>query len=647
MPATGDRERDHAMLDSLGKKAGKWVVQGLLLLLVASFGLWGIGDYVTGRFDSNVASVGGIDISARDYSREVNRELQAVQGRLGTILDQDQIRSLGIHQRALQTLVARALIDQSAQDLGLAVTDEVVVRQIRRAPEFQGATGQFDRFRFEQVLARNGWSEQAYIRLMRADLARQQLLRSLNLVPGEAPKYLVDRIYRYRMERRKTRYLVLPNDAAGEIASPTEEDLAKFHEQNSDVYTSPEFRRVTFLTLAPADLVDEIEVSDEDLQAEYNARADEFITPASREVRQLVFDSAERAQAAYDRVKAGEDLASVAADMLGQTAADISLGRVTRDDLLPELADAVFALGDGETTPPTQSPFGWHVIQVSGIEAGGQTPLAEVRDKLRADVALRLAEDRLFDLANTLDDRLAGGATLEEAAADLPVRIQTLAAIDNRGRTPDDVAAPGLPTQPEFIQTVFETEPGTEPVLNESTDGSYFLLRVDDSTPPRLKPLAEVRAAVISAWTKQQRETKARALAQKLVERLKGGTGLDAIARELELPVATSEPFTRSGGGDPAISAELRQEIFGAQAGDAVAAAHPDQPAQVIAVLDEILPADPAIDPDRLRQLAAQVASSYQNDALQQFQVAVQSDIDVRINAQAVDQVVNPGAAQR
>ena len=91
------------MLNVLRQKAGSWVVKVLLLLLVVSFAIWGIGDVFFGGVQNpTVAKVGGSEISAGELSEAFNRSLNDLQRRLGSSIDREQAIRLGLMQQSLQ-----------------------------------------------------------------------------------------------------------------------------------------------------------------------------------------------------------------------------------------------------------------------------------------------------------------------------------------------------------------------------------------------------------------------------------------------------------------------------------------------------------------------------------------------------------------
>jgi peptidyl-prolyl cis-trans isomerase C len=63
------------------------------------------------------------------------------------------------------------------------------------------------------------------------------------------------------------------------------------------------------------------------------------------------------------------------------------LGWFKKTDMVPEFANAAFAMKDGQITQtPVHSQFGWHVIQVLGHRTDPAPTLAQVHDKIRSQL---------------------------------------------------------------------------------------------------------------------------------------------------------------------------------------------------------------------------------------------------------------------
>jgi peptidyl-prolyl cis-trans isomerase C len=71
----------------------------------------------------------------------------------------------------------------------------------------------------------------------------------------------------------------------------------------------------------------------------------------------------------------------------GSAAQGGDLGFFKKDDMVPEFADAAFALKDGQVSPkPVQTQFGWHVIQVLEHRQGQPESFDQAREELRQKV---------------------------------------------------------------------------------------------------------------------------------------------------------------------------------------------------------------------------------------------------------------------
>ena len=626
------------MLNTIRRRAGSWVVKALLLLLVASFAIWGIGDvFYGGGQNPTVATVGESEISSVELSEAFNQRLNNLQRRLGNTIDREQAIQLGVMQAALQDLIARRLMDLRAQDMGLRVSQDTLLEEITGNPMFRTA-GQFDRSLFDQVLMANGMSEEGYLAALRQDLAREMLTGSLT-GPLSAPEPLVDTLYRYRNEQRRGRFLLVDPASITDLPQPTDEQLATFLEEHEDRFTAPEYRRITFVTLAPEDLLDEVAISDEQVEAAYQERLAQYRTPERRTVEQLLATEKATIEQAAGRVAEGASFEAVAAEIEGITSDRFD--ELARGDLPAGLEEAVFALGEGEIGRPVESAFGWHLFRVSDVQPETTTPLAEVRDELQRELALAEASERLPSLANQLDDELAAGTELEEAARAVGLEAGTLAAIDAQGQNPEGTRPDALPSLPEFLPVVFETPAGETSLLEETATGSYFVVQVDEITPHRVKSLDEARDQVAEAWRAEQRQQLARERAEALLGRAQESASLDQLAGEQGVSVQPIGPVKRTGeGAGQGIDRALVRALFAAEPGKVADEVVPAGDGSALVALDEVIAADPVADPDAVEQLRAELRTDMQGDVLAQLEAKLREDYPVEIHAAALNRVI-------
>ena len=628
------------MLNALRKNAGSWVVKVLLLLLVVSFAIWGIGDiFYGGSQNPTVATVGDAEIPASELADTFNRAVANLQRQLGPEFDRERAIQLGVMQQALQDLIRQRLISLRANEMGLAVPDDALRTLVTEDPVFQTG-GQFDRSRFEQLLRASGLSEDAYLASLRQQVVRAALTGSLT-GPVKAPPALVEAIYRYRNEQRRGHYVPVPIESITDVPAPSQEQLAQFHEAHQAQFTAPEYRALTFVTLEPEDLIDEIEVSEEDVAAAYQSRIEEFRTPERRTVEQLLASEQATIERAAERLAGGATFEQVASEIEGVSVDQ--LGVVSRGDLPADFEEAIFALPEGEVSDPVNSAFGWHVFRVTEIQPEQTVPLAEAREQLARELALEEARERLPDFAAQLDDELAAGTDLKEAARVLGLDAVSVPAVDATGKNPEGDPVEALPPWPEFRRVALETPAGETSLLEETDAGGYFVVQVEQVTEPRLKPVEEVRDELVEAWQAERRRELAREKAQQLRAQLDDGAATAELLAGTGLESRPIEPVRRDAADtDQGVNRAVVRALFATEPGGVAEDVVEVNAGFAVVGTDEVIAADPAADPEAVEQLARELEGDMRSDLIAQFETQLRRDYPVEIDGAAINRLIGP-----
>lgn len=622
------------MLSSLRKSASSWVVRILLFLLVISFGVWGIGDFLTGHVDTSVATVGGEKITAAAFQAEYRRIIANASERLGKTVDTAEARRMGLPNLALAQLMDRVLLDQEAARLNVVVNNRVVADTIRADKNFANASGQFNKALFDRILATQGWSEPYYVHLVRGDLIRKQLIEALTAGVRTAPAVLVNTLFRFEAEQRMVKLLLLPPPPLSSIADPGAKVLDSYYHAHAARYTAPEFRTISFVTLDPAAVADRINVTQADLEKEYQAHKSAYVTPERRTVSQMLFPTKAAAEKAYRELSSGELFDAVAAKELHQKPQELVLGSVTKSQLPKTLQEPVFALAKGGFTKPVKDAFGWHILTVTAIAPGHTERLAAVKNKLRQDIVADRAGNILYDLSNKLQDAFAGGATVEETAKKFGLKAVHVSAIDRSGDAPDGKVVADLPPMKDFLKTVFNAPIGGQPQILDTGDNGYVALSVQGSIPPKLKPLASIRKQVIADWKRDTQAKQAVAEAKKIANAVNSGAKLNDLARLGGGKVDEIGPIARNGKGKGSdqLSPELVGAIFAAKPGIAVTGpgTKPDQ--TVVAEVTRVITPGPNMAPDQRAKLAKSINAEMENDLVTQYREALGKSFGVSVN---------------
>ncbi|HEY4134232.1 MAG TPA: SurA N-terminal domain-containing protein [Alphaproteobacteria bacterium] len=613
--------------------ATSWVVKILFGLLILSFSMWGIHDIFVGDADPAVATVAGTKIPVSQLDDAVKQEIERFQPMFGGSLDNAQAKQLGLIDQALERLIDRVVFNKAASDLGLAVGDQMVLRHIQSEPAFRDERGQFDRAHFQQVLMANNLTEDRYVALLRRDLATRQLAGVVG-VDAPIPTVLVNSLNSYREESRVADAIAVPASQSSTPSPPDEATLADYYKSHTDRFMAPEYRTVSYVAVDPAALAGDIEVSDDSLRREYDSRLSEFTLRERRDVDQAVLRDEAEAKRVQDLLAQGRTLEAALKES-GSKADVVKLGWVERADLIGEIAAPVFALKAGQVSAPLKSPLGWHIVRVNGAEDGRVQSLDEVRDQLRKDMSAREANDEAHDLSIKLEDALAGGASLSEAANQVGLTLYKVPPVDSHGLTEAGKAAPSLPPDAAFLTTAFATGEGEDSTTIELANGVFAVLEVNKIQPAAARPIEQIKTDLIASWQDEQRRAAAEKRAQALLDKIKGGQTPAAAAAAEKLTVQTTAPFTRvTHESDAGLPESLKADMFSMKAGEA--AMGESREGYVVAVLKDVRPA-PALAEDARNQLDDQLAQAIGSDLLDQFAGALRQRYKVDINHTVID----------
>ncbi len=621
------------MLQQMRQLSRSWVASAFLLLLALSFGLWGIADIFRGGTDTSIATVGGVKIDSGSFARDYANLRRNAAARNGGPLTPAQTAALG--RATLQHAIDDAALDNATKALGLTTTDEQVSTAIRAIPAFRGPLGAFDQTTYEQKLREINYTPAGFFEEMRTELTRNQLVHAgsnaLQLPPGYARAF-----FDYLNERRAVQYIVLPPDAAGAIAPPSDRILAGYAKAHADRFSTPEYREVTYATIGPDDVTAGLQVSDAQLREAYELRKDTYVVPERRDVQRINFPDEASAKAARTKIDAGAKFEDIAAAR-GMQPADLDLDGVAEADLANQ-GPVAFALPVGAISQPVKYTFGWSLLRVTKITPGRTTTFDQAKPQLKTEVIDRLAASKIEDIVNAFDDARNAGANLADAAKKVGMRVVHVAAVDAQGLAPDGSKA-SVPSSPEFLAQLFKADVGDEGDPFAAADGDRNVLKIEGETPQKLKPLDSVRAAATSAWIAEQRRQKLADTAKALAAAVKSKGDLAAIAARLHVALQTSGALERDTP-TPALPQELVAAIFASPPGRAVSGSAAAADSAVVAQITGVIHLPLPLGDPRYGQFVQALATKAGTDIADLMAAGARAKQGVTVNQQQVDRVL-------
>ena len=627
------------MLEVLRKGARTLVAKMLMLLLVASFGIWGISASLFNTATDTVISVGDQKVSASEFSLAYQRQLAELGRRFGQQLTTEQAKALGVPSQVYAQLAAGAALDQLSQDMDLGLSKDRLAELIAEDPAFKSETGQFDRNLFTTRLRNAGLREDDYI-LERSKVAMRSQIVEATSDGFLAPKTLIDALKAYRNQTRDVSYLLLTNANIDPIKAPDEATLAAWFETVKARYRAPEYRSFAYVKLEPSDIADKAAISDEAIRQDYEARKKTYEIAGTRTIEQLSFETREMAEAALAELKSGTSFDQLVADQ-GKTASDVLLGEFSRDKLPdPVLADAAFAVtAEGATTDVVDGALGPVILRVTNIKEGRTRTLDEVREEIREALAEAAAMEDIATVHDQFEDLRAGGSTLEEAATQLNLKPVIVKASDRNGKDENEADVPNLPERDALLAEVFQTDVGVEALpVNIGNDG-FIWLEVKDIVAERDRTLEEVREKATADWTSEQQKIALGAKAEGLKERAAKGETLDAIAGELGIAVESKVGIRRQTE-DAVLGPAAVTAAFGGAVGMVASAPGADPETQILLKVTDVKdqPSTDALGNEDAQ--IAEIANAAGDDILDQMVNRLQDDYGVTINQQLAEQAM-------
>jgi peptidyl-prolyl cis-trans isomerase D len=606
---------------------------GVLGFLVISFGIWGIGDIFRGFGRSWLAKVGGTEIGVEQFRQAYNDRLQQLGRRLGRPITPEQAQALGLPRQMLSQMLADAALDERVRQLGLDLSDAEIARQITADPNFKGPTGQFDHFRFEQLIRNAGFTEVRYAQEERHGALRRQLAET---VGGEikVPKVAAELVNRFQNEQRSIDYVMLGPAQAGEIAAPSAQELQTYFNDHKATFRAPEYRKVVLLTVSAQDVASTIEISDADARRYYDEHSEKFGQPEHRQIAQIVFPAAADAQAAADRIAHGTSFDDIATER-GLKSSDFDLGLVTKSQLLdPAVADAAFSLPVGQVSAPIAGRFGTALIRVLKIEPGSVKPFETVETEIKNEMALDRAHPELMDLRDKIEDDRAAGSHLDEIAAKYKLTTRTIE-IDRSGRDPSGKPIDNLPSGANVVGAAFTTDVDVDSDALTLPAGGFVWYNVASITPSHERALDEVKEDVETHWRDDQVSQRLAAKAAEFVDKLKGGAPFPDVVNQAGLKVEALGGLKR-GASSPPLSADVVERIFQTPKGAAGSSAIKDPTDLVVFRVTDIKV--PEFDPKsaEAQRDDASLGRSLSEDLFGQYVSKLETSLGISVNSEAL-----------
>jgi peptidyl-prolyl cis-trans isomerase D len=495
------------------RKHTKIMMGVLFLLIIPSFVLFGIDGYKRSQEQgAMVARVGSQEITQAEWDATHKMEVDRLRAAMPT-LDAKLLDSPQARYATLERLVRERVLAQAAEASRLLTSDARLARELQGNPAIAALRrpdGSLDVERYRQLVGSQGMTPEMFEARVRSDLTTRQVEAGV-MQTGLSTPALAELALRAFYERREVQ---VARFAAADFSSqvnPTDAELEAYYQANQGQFQAPEQASIEYVVLDLPSVKKGINLSEQDLKTYYEQnvarlsgteerRASHILLAAPKDApaeRQKARAKAEELLAALRKApESFADLARKHSQDPGSAAQGGDLDFFARGAMVKPFEDAVFALKKGEISEVVESDFGVHLIKLTDIKAPKQKSFEELRAGLEADLKTQQAQRKYAEAAEAFANSVYEQSdSLKPVAERLKLEVLTAR---NVQRQPV-AGATGVLANPKFLAAVFsadavEKKRNTEAV--ETAPNQLVAARITEHTPARTLPLADVRQAV-------------------------------------------------------------------------------------------------------------------------------------------------------
>lgn len=529
------------MLQTIRENSQGIIAKVIIGLIIITFALWGIQSLVslTNRKPAP-ATVNGEKITPA----ELNAAMQSTSARVNQAVQNHQMPATAldpnnIEKLALQKLINDKVLTEAAEDRKMTVPTDMVDQLIVSDDNFADQSGNYSPEIFKGRLASVGLTPMGY----RNELKRAQLINQLQagyassefVLPQETKQLLA-----LDSQTRDIEYTTLTIDPAKIEVS--EQEIQKRYDEKASELVTPEQVALNYVMLDKSQLAARQEISDDEIQGAYQQLVESFKGKEQRDVAHILFpieegksadDVLKQVQQVRADIEAGKisfaEAAKKYSSDLGSASKGGDLGFQGREllsQLDDSLAESAFSLGKGDLSQPVKTPFGYHLLTVKDIRKTNPPKLAEVRQKLRNQLADQKAESAFAGAHEQLADLTFSADDLKPASDELKLPIQSTGLFDSNG------AENGVASNPKVIAAAFSDDLLKNDLNSDIIDldsTRSVVVHVKTHHEPHQQTLAEVHDQLKRELQQEKAKEQISAKAEKLVADLQAGKSLREV----------------------------------------------------------------------------------------------------------------------
>jgi peptidyl-prolyl cis-trans isomerase D len=482
------------MKNAFASKISYFILTFVFLIIVASFLFSGF-DRSSGTGGSKqVASVDGTPVTTREYQSMLQSQLDFFSQMMGGKgMSKEQQKEIG--ESVLNGLVQQKLILNTADAMGIVISQQEIKNDIKNVPQFK-TNEQFNVSLYRNLLAANGFNPKQYEDHVASILKQKKVDSMFNSTV--ISENLAQDVISFKNNTMTAHAVKISRQALSPLVTVSEQEI-------KDYLAKPENKK--------------------NLETAYTENLSKYVRAEEVKARHILVQGEDAK--ALDKIKAikarvtPKNFAAVATkeseDPTGKNNGG-DLGWFSAGRMVPEFEEVAFKLPKGEISDPIKTQFGYHIIYVEDKKAEDKKSLESVQHEL-AQIALQKTKAQDLDKLLKAETERLSAALKSDNLGDVEAAAKKVDGDFFRSSTINqyDQKIGELKLGPQEADQLFKAAPGT--VLNFGNPGTIYLVKVltksNASAPVSPDQIRSETAALNQAYSREVRTELMKSLNEK------------------------------------------------------------------------------------------------------------------------------------
>ena len=540
-------------MESFRKVIKGWLGKALLILFLTPLALVGIEGYFSGgKSEDSAKVVNGQDISKKELealTKTFKEQYLAYANGDETLLNQSFIQN-----KAMDTLIARSLLLQQAEKLGISLSDAQIEQMVAQQPSFQ-ENGKFSETLYANYLRSVNMTNDALVANLRQDHALKMLTATFTDY-ALVSKLDIEQIANLQTEQRTLHLASIKLDEYKKNIKVSPQEVSAYYEKHKNAFKQVASVDVDYVVLTPANVAPtSTPVTDAELQQAYAT----FVETQQKNIKPLVkhiliaIDTRSDAEAkkladeVTVKIKAGMSFAEAATQYSDDTDSKTKGGTIAAYEkgVFGDTFDqAVASLKSAQVSAPIKTQYGYHLIETEA--ASVKLPAFETeKPRLLAELQKNKSANAFSDTVNRLNEMVVGNDALDVVAQEVKgVTVQSVKAMTLSSQHP--ILSDANVKVKLFNDDVKNGDRNASSNI-QLTNGDTVWIKVREYHAAGVQSLAEATPRVTAKLIEQKASDAARAKIQTALNNFKSQPATTAMAQS-NIRFESAGVFTRSQG---------------------------------------------------------------------------------------------------